>query len=254
MKDILQRSPPDFLRNPDGFFISIRDNEEVGLKAWTLTMASFLFLMAYGFTLAFTKSPLQAVSSSIKMPILFLSTMAFSSSGALLLLTGAIGDAVFDSQPGARRGRGLAHRPSDATLDRAAGDLRRPPRLHRRRRSGRAAAGDRGVARDEPPPRGRALPAAARPRRDRCDPRRLLRRDLWPEVARVDARRQLHVVVAQRSFVWQPGDRARLAAIAAQNPGVRSHDIDAGHWLHVDAPDALRALLGEAISRSAAPG
>ncbi len=69
---------PDFLRNPDGFFISIRDNEEVGLKARTLTMASFLFLMAYGFTLGLTKSPLQAVSSSIKMPILFLSTMAFS--------------------------------------------------------------------------------------------------------------------------------------------------------------------------------
>ena len=41
-------------------------------------MASFLFLMAYGFTLGLTKSPLQAVSSSIKMPILFLSTMAFS--------------------------------------------------------------------------------------------------------------------------------------------------------------------------------
>jgi hypothetical protein len=68
---------PDFLRNPDAFFKSIRDNEQVESKAVTLSIASFLFLMAYGFTLGITKSPLQAVSSAIKIPILFLSSMAF---------------------------------------------------------------------------------------------------------------------------------------------------------------------------------
>jgi hypothetical protein len=68
---------PDFLRNPDAFFKSIRDNEQVESKAVTLSMASFLFLMVYGFTLGITKSPLQAVSSAIKIPILFLSSMAF---------------------------------------------------------------------------------------------------------------------------------------------------------------------------------
>ena len=68
---------PDFLRNPDEFFISIRNGEQVEAKAITLSIASFLFLMAYGFTLGIMKSPLQAVSSAIKIPVLFLSTMAF---------------------------------------------------------------------------------------------------------------------------------------------------------------------------------
>lgn len=68
---------PRFLRDPDSFFRSVRDNEEVQAKAVTLAIASFLFLMAYGFTVGLTKSPLQAVSSAIKMPVLFLSTMAF---------------------------------------------------------------------------------------------------------------------------------------------------------------------------------
>jgi hypothetical protein len=68
---------PDFLRNPDEFFISIRNDEQVESKAITLSIASFLFLLVYGFTLGIMKSPMQAVSSAIKIPILFLSTMAF---------------------------------------------------------------------------------------------------------------------------------------------------------------------------------
>jgi len=66
---------PDFLRNPDEFFISIRNDEQVESKAITLSIASFLFLLVYGFTLGIMKSPQQAVSSAIKIPILFLSTM-----------------------------------------------------------------------------------------------------------------------------------------------------------------------------------
>ncbi len=68
---------PDFLREPERFYQSIRDGENVKSRALILGIASFLFLMAYGFTVGLTKSPLQAVSSAIKMPILFLSTMAF---------------------------------------------------------------------------------------------------------------------------------------------------------------------------------
>ncbi len=69
---------PDFLRDPDGFFQDIRDGRQISQKATTLAIVSFLFLMAYGFAVGLTKSPLQAVSSAIKMPVLFLSTMAFS--------------------------------------------------------------------------------------------------------------------------------------------------------------------------------
>ena len=69
---------PNFLRNPDRFFDEVRDNKEINQKAIALAIASCLFLMAYGFTVGLAKSPMQAASSSLKMPILFLSTMAFS--------------------------------------------------------------------------------------------------------------------------------------------------------------------------------
>lgn len=69
---------PNFLRDPDSFFNDIRDGKHISQTAITLALASFLFLMAYGFTVGLAKSPLQAVSSAIKMPVLFLSTMAFS--------------------------------------------------------------------------------------------------------------------------------------------------------------------------------
>ncbi len=68
---------PDFLRNPDEFFLSIRREEAVKEKAGQMTMIALLSFMVYGFMVGLTKSPLQALSSSVKVPILFLSTMAF---------------------------------------------------------------------------------------------------------------------------------------------------------------------------------
>jgi pimeloyl-ACP methyl ester carboxylesterase len=70
------------------------------------------------------------------------------------------------------------------------------------------------------------------------------RRDLWPELEHREPRRELHVVLAGRSHVWQPGDRERLEHLAATNPTLHTHVLeDAGHWVHVDAPQALTALL-----------
>jgi hypothetical protein len=68
---------PNFLRDPDAFFESVREGEMVKSKALTLTIISITCLMAYGFTVGLAKSPLQALSSAVKMPILFLLTMAF---------------------------------------------------------------------------------------------------------------------------------------------------------------------------------
>lgn len=68
---------PDFLRDPDEFFRSVQREEEVKNKAITLALVAILSFMAYGFMVGLAKSPLQALSSSIKLPILFLSTMAF---------------------------------------------------------------------------------------------------------------------------------------------------------------------------------
>jgi len=68
---------PEFLRDPDAFFQSIQKDENVKNKALTLFLVSIFSFMAYGFMVGLTKSPWQAISSAIKVPILFLSTMAF---------------------------------------------------------------------------------------------------------------------------------------------------------------------------------
>ena len=68
---------PDFLRDPDAFFKDIQDGKDVKAKAWTLGVVSTLSFMAYGLMVGLSKSPLQALSSAVKMPILFLVTMAF---------------------------------------------------------------------------------------------------------------------------------------------------------------------------------
>lgn len=68
---------PEFLRDPDAFFQDIQRDIDVKNKAFTLLMVSVLSFMLYGFMVGLAKSPLQAVSSAIKVPILFLSTMAF---------------------------------------------------------------------------------------------------------------------------------------------------------------------------------
>jgi pimeloyl-ACP methyl ester carboxylesterase len=69
--------------------------------------------------------------------------------------------------------------------------------------------------------------------------------DLWPLVEAPPGRVRLHFVVAGRSTVLDGTDRARLDAIAARIPErvTVTHADDAGHWVHVDAPDALVSAL-----------
>jgi hypothetical protein len=76
MKNIINIMP-SFLRDPDTFFASIREGKDVRSKAVTLAITSVLSLMIYGFTVGLSKGPLQALSSAIKLPVLFLLTMAF---------------------------------------------------------------------------------------------------------------------------------------------------------------------------------
>lgn len=68
---------PEFLRNPDAFFTSIQREEGVRKRVVTLGVAAWLSFMAYGFTVGLSKSWVQAISSAVKMPILFLVTMLF---------------------------------------------------------------------------------------------------------------------------------------------------------------------------------
>jgi hypothetical protein len=76
MKDLFAIMP-EFLRNPDAFFQSIQEEKQVKNKALTLFLVSIFSFMVYGFMVGLAKSPVQAISSALKVPILFLSTMAF---------------------------------------------------------------------------------------------------------------------------------------------------------------------------------
>jgi pimeloyl-ACP methyl ester carboxylesterase len=73
------------------------------------------------------------------------------------------------------------------------------------------------------------------------------RRDLWQALAHPP--RATHVVVAGRSDVFSAADRARLAGLAGAGTAVHAHVLpDAGHWVHVDAPDALLELCARGLA------
>lgn len=63
--------------------------------------------------------------------------------------------------------------------------------------------------------------------------------DLWPELLDPTHGR-VEIVVAERASVFTPVDRERLAQVPAH---LHVHAIDAGHWLHIDAPGAVVDLL-----------
>ena len=68
--------------------------------------------------------------------------------------------------------------------------------------------------------------------------------DSWDVVEALPAQCTLDVVIGGRSQVFSPSDRTRIERIAEQNPAVSAHVLEhAGHWVHVDATDALVALL-----------
>lgn len=72
--------------------------------------------------------------------------------------------------------------------------------------------------------------------------------DLWPAVEDPAMPGELHVVVAGRSQTVSHDDRARLAAHGARTGLTSVHLVaEAGHWLHVDSPDAVVELLAGAL-------
>jgi pimeloyl-ACP methyl ester carboxylesterase len=64
-------------------------------------------------------------------------------------------------------------------------------------------------------------------------------RDLWPAVEDPAMPGALRLVAAGRSRSVSADDRARAAAAPRTSIDV----VDAGHWLHAEAPDAIVALL-----------
>lgn len=70
--------------------------------------------------------------------------------------------------------------------------------------------------------------------------------DLWP-TALDPAFGDLELVIADRSDTISADDRARLTTAP---PHVHVHHIDAGHWLHIDAPANVVELLVHALPTS----
>jgi pimeloyl-ACP methyl ester carboxylesterase len=129
------------------------------------------------------------------------------------------------------------------------------PAVHPDRAGFVAALGERGVSRPvaewlamnlEPAPSGEL-----RLRLDLAAIGGLLadhdRAELWSALESADLPGAAHVVVAGRSSAVMPPDRTRFAELAAAGR-IALHLIpEAGHWLHVEAPDQLLALLADEL-------
>jgi esterase len=69
------------------------------------------------------------------------------------------------------------------------------------------------------------------------------RTDLWKVVEEPPGELQLHFVKAVESSVLSEADCERIEAAAAATGRVHLHRVQGGHWLNMDAPDAILALL-----------
>ncbi len=69
---------PQFLQNPQEFYESIQRGEKLKSKAISLFLSTLIFLIIYGFATGLSRSWQQAFSTALKMPILFLLTLAFT--------------------------------------------------------------------------------------------------------------------------------------------------------------------------------
>ncbi len=67
------------LRNRRGFFTEIRDGVELGQKMRAMLVSGVAFLALYGAVMGSTHSLWQALSSAVKLPILFLATLVVCS-------------------------------------------------------------------------------------------------------------------------------------------------------------------------------
>lgn len=73
-------------------------------------------------------------------------------------------------------------------------------------------------------------------------------KDLWPVFAE-SARTSFHVVVAGHASALAEASRAKLDAVAAASANVRVHTLpEAGHWVHVDAPEEIITIVSDGLN------
>lgn len=73
-------------------------------------------------------------------------------------------------------------------------------------------------------------------------------RDAWDVVEDAAFVERLHLVIAGASAHYTEAERERAAYASHTRSGLSIHVVEgAGHWLHVDAPDAVRAIVRDAL-------
>lgn len=77
--------------------------------------------------------------------------------------------------------------------------------------------------------------------------------DLWDVVERHDKAKDLFFVIGGKSEVVREADRARLAEIQARVSHLQVFTLpDAGHWVHIDDPEGLFAIVSANLCGPAA--
>ena len=72
-------------------------------------------------------------------------------------------------------------------------------------------------------------------------------RDMWPLAENPPGDTRVHLVIGERSISYSPADRERARAIAVRQPRVSVDVLPADHWVHVDDPEGLLAVLVSAF-------
>jgi pimeloyl-ACP methyl ester carboxylesterase len=73
--------------------------------------------------------------------------------------------------------------------------------------------------------------------------------DRWSIAERPPAPTTLHVVIGERSPVFPAADRERLLQAARTGPRLHVHTLPTGHWVHVEEPFSLVALIQQHLPR-----
>ena len=69
--------------------------------------------------------------------------------------------------------------------------------------------------------------------------------DLWSVVESPPGQAHVHIVKATQSSVLSAAAVARVQQISRTNARVHFHEVDGGHWLNADNPDALVQMLSQ---------
>lgn len=78
-------------------------------------------------------------------------------------------------------------------------------------------------------------------------------RDLWHVVEEPRGGTRVHLVIGARSSVFDAEARERARRAALANEQVELHVLDAGHWVHMEAGDALADLFAAEERRGISP-